>query len=224
MTLPWGESATSLWLTNTGDRGLDVQAQVFNWQQRDGEEALTPTAEVGLSPPHVQIPPGQRQRLRVVRLPAQAAQTAQPGGLHSYRIIVDKQPAAAPTGAASDAASERLRLSLPLPLFVLPAQALTPTVAACVFAQPAPHTGLRLRNTGGGYAKVVDLAYQLPQSPPLPDTPAQMLMEDLAGYVLPGSFKHWQLDGTLQHFVGASLHAQINGQGQTWVLQPCADE
>lgn len=179
MTLPWGESATSLWLTNTGDRGLDVQAQVFNWQQRDGEEALTPTAEVGLSPPHVQIPPGQRQRLR---------------------------------------------LSLPLPLFVLPAQALTPTVAACVFAQPAPHTGLRLRNTGGGYAKVVDLAYQLPQSPPLPDTPAQMLMEDLAGYVLPGSFKHWQLDGTLQHFVGASLHAQINGQGQTWVLQPCADE
>ena len=195
-----GERSGSVWLFNDGTRPVRVVASVFAWRQQDGEEVLAPATDIGISPPAVDVPPGVRQRLRAVRLGAAEAAVER-----SYRLIVDEHP------AGDDEAVVRYSL----PLFVESAGAAGAALLVCVVSGQSQQTWLRIRNPGGRHAKLVDLRYLPPQGP------ARPLISDLAGYVLPGSYKHWRLDGAPQDFAQGRFAAQVNGEPRSWPSARC---
>lgn len=88
LQIPVGRQAEGIWLLNTSQEPLSAQVRVFQWLQKDGEDLLAPTSTLTISPPLIDIPPGGRQLVRVLRTgPAPAA-----GLESSYRLIVDELP------------------------------------------------------------------------------------------------------------------------------------
>ncbi len=201
LALAPGESSATVWLDNRGTTPLRVQARVFAWRQSDGDDELQPTREVALSPATMLIPPGARQRLRVVVLepPAGSAaesQTESPTE-RSYRLIIDELDP-----------QQALAARFSLPLFVnanAHADAGELLRLGLTALDPAS-TRLRIDNPGRHHAKLVDLAYRRP------DGSLQMLAPSLAGYVLAGRYKHWTLDEPMAHFEPGSFELMVNGK------------
>src|SRR3546814_19457105 len=53
--------AQALWLSNAGDQVLHGQVRAFRWTQANGEDVLTPTRDLVLSPPMLEIAAGDRK-------------------------------------------------------------------------------------------------------------------------------------------------------------------
>nr|WP_274708929.1 fimbria/pilus periplasmic chaperone [Variovorax sp. S12S4] len=87
LTLQASQNAEGLWLSNTGDTVVHAQVRVYQWTQEDGAEKLTPSRELLVSPPMVQLDASARQLIRVIR-------TGVPAGPveGSYRVIIDELP------------------------------------------------------------------------------------------------------------------------------------
>lgn len=198
------ESSSSLWISNVSQQSVQMTARVFIWLQQGGDEVLLPTDDVVLSPPWVNILPGVQQRVRVMRLNG-AAQTLQE---RSYRIIVDAQNTQPPQSAT--------RYSLPL-FLNMQGSALV-ALQLCLSGEDVAHSWLRIHNAGQHHAKLVDLQYL-----PGVGAEAQVLMSELAGYVLPGGYKRWQLDGSAAEFAAGQFTATVNGQVQSWPAVMCLD-
>lgn len=198
------ESSSSLWISNVSQQPVQITARVFTWLQQGGDEVLVPTGDVVLSPPWVNILPGVQQRVRVMRLNG-AAQMLQE---RSYRIIVDAQDPQQPQNAT--------RYSLPL-FLDMQGSALV-ALQLCLSGEDAAHSWLRIHNAGQHHAKLVDLQY-------LPGLGAktQVLISELAGYVLPGGYKRWELDGSATEFAAGQFTATVNGQVQSWPAVMCLD-
>ncbi|GKS77817.1 fimbria/pilus periplasmic chaperone [Acidovorax sp. SUPP950] len=128
------QRAVALWLENRGAEPVSMQVRVFQWRQADGQDRFEAQREVVASPPISQIPPGQRQMVRLLSTQPVPARTEQ-----AYRVLVDELPAATPppppdppaptppsAGASrtpqalpSDAAvAVRLQIRYAIPLFV----------------------------------------------------------------------------------------------------------
>ncbi|GKS89270.1 fimbria/pilus periplasmic chaperone [Acidovorax sp. SUPP2539] len=128
------QRAVALWLENRGAEPVSMQVRVFQWRQTDGQDRFEAQREVVASPPISQIPPGQRQMVRLLSTQPVPARTEQ-----AYRVLVDELPAATPppppdppapappsAGASrtpqalpSDAAvAVRLQIRYAIPLFV----------------------------------------------------------------------------------------------------------
>ena len=67
LALAPGGPAQALWLTNTGDHELRAQVRAYHWSQAGGHDALEATQALVASPPMLDIPPGGRQLVRVIR-------------------------------------------------------------------------------------------------------------------------------------------------------------
>ena len=92
LTIPPGQNADGIWLSNTGDGPLDAQVRVFRWTQEGGKDTLTPTRELLASPPMLQLPLQGRPLIRVIR--AQAPPGG-PGAVQAaYRLLIDELPPA----------------------------------------------------------------------------------------------------------------------------------
>ena len=80
IVIPPGEMASSLTITNQGDRILSFQLRAFIWTQSGtGESQLTPAGDLIASPPLGSIPPGGRQIARLVlHRPAQGKEASSP--------------------------------------------------------------------------------------------------------------------------------------------------
>lgn len=207
LALQPGEDATTLWLSNTGRQPLQAQVRLFSWTQDDGGEVLAPTRALAVSPPLLEVPPMGRQRVRVVRLAADAAPVET-----AYRLVVDELPPASPGAAAGD--GSLLRYSIPV--FVQPASAGTgPQLSARIAEDAGGHRLLRLENSGGRHARIADLAYVGTGGRRHPLAP------NLAGYVLAGRYKHWPLPGDAGRPPYGRFEADVNGEPV--VLVPEAD-
>lgn len=191
ITLLPGETSASVWITNTGASELALVSSPFAWQQHDGDEQLSPTPEVAVSPIAVHVPPGGRQRLRVV------LRSAVPSGQErSYRIIIDELVQA----------DHVARARYSLPMFVNVDQDAPLHLKAHLSSLGPSGTQLRIDNLGARHAKLVGLAYRPPDGEP------RVLAADLAGYVLPGSYKHWSLPGAISAYREGSFEATVDGQ------------
>ena len=169
-----GTTASRLTLANPGDRPLAVQVRVYAWQQVDGEDRLSETDRVLVTPPIATLPAGGEQVLRVVRTgPAPQGTDA------TYRVVVDQIPEAAQNNAVS------LRMRLVLPLFDRAAGAL-PAQLTCQI-QGTAGAKLRCDNTGGRAAQLGASILSDTTGHNLP------LTEGLFGYVLPGRYRLWAL-------------------------------
>lgn len=103
-----GQSATTLTIINAGEAETSVQIRALAWAQPGGEDQLTPSDQLLVSPPIATIPARGAQ---IVRLVLRKPPTGKEG---TYRIIVDQIPPPAEPGTV------RIALRLSIPVFALP--------------------------------------------------------------------------------------------------------
>ncbi|MDQ2820319.1 MAG: fimbria/pilus periplasmic chaperone [Pseudomonadota bacterium] len=101
-----GQAATGISLQNTGDQPIYGQVRVFLWEQRNGDDVLTPTDELIASPPVMQIAANSAQTIRLVRRSAAA-----PGPERQFRVLIDEVPTSA---EARDGVAIKLQYSVPV--------------------------------------------------------------------------------------------------------------
>ena len=200
LDIPAQEQSQAMFLSNSGRTTLRAQVRVQAWTQSGGTEKLEATREIVASPPIVEIAPGARQMVRIVRLqPAPAAQEK------TYRLIIDELPG---TDGAQPPAAAGLQFLLrySVPVFVLPSAAagsaaLAPAsaangampladvtrLAASVKASGTDASTLVIVNNGARRAKLSQLAWV--------DARGQrnILFPGLMGYVLAGQTMEWPL-------------------------------
>lgn len=182
------QQAQALWLSNSGEVPIQAQVRIVAWTQRDGRESLDPSTDLAASPPILQIEPGQRQLVRIVR-PVVAA----PGREMSYRLIIDELPG--PSGGGSGL---NFLLQYSVPVFVSP----TPLPDTESVAAPPPTDASTLRpslrladgqarlsveNTGPRRIRLSQLEQVADDGTVTP------LTAGLLGYALAGSRMEWPL-------------------------------
>jgi fimbrial chaperone protein len=204
------QSADGLWLSNTGDAPLHAQVRVFHWTQDSGGDQLEPSHGLIISPPMLQLAPGARQLVRVIRSgpPPQAREDA-------YRVLIDELPIEAPASAAATtptAAGTKRGLQFVLrysvPVFLAPAGTVVPAPKLDGrVVRDGEHTLLELANDGGMHAQLGNLVYLDAQGK------RAELVPGLLGYVLAGHTMRWSLDTAKDHLsAGGRLQSRINGE------------
>jgi fimbrial chaperone protein len=104
-----GQRATTLTVINKGDSETAIQVRVYAWNQPGGDDQLTTSDEVLLSPPLTSIAPGASQVIRLIlRRPPQGREA-------TYRIVLDQIPPPAVPGVV------RVVLRMSIPIFAQPA-------------------------------------------------------------------------------------------------------
>jgi len=98
------QKATTLTVTNQGSSSTAIQIRAYAWSQKSGEDELTASDDIVVSPPIATIAAGATQVVRLI-LRQQAA-----GQEGTYRILVDQIPPPAEPGIVHIV----LRLSIPV--------------------------------------------------------------------------------------------------------------
>ena len=183
------QADAEVWLDNPGALPWSGQARLYRWEQEEDAERLRPAEDVALSPSLLDIPPGQRQRLRVVRLGAAPAQVQQ-----AYRLVISPDPTLP--------AASALRYSLPVFLDPVAATAEAPTLQARL--QPGPSAQLQLYNAGPRHAHLADLVFIDRHGG------RQVVIAGLAGYVLPRQTRRWALPPRADGYAGGRFRARLD--------------
>ena len=126
-------------VVNDGDAPVVLQFRAYDWAQRDGRDALTPSAALAVSPAIATVAPHARQLFRV---------TEQDGALvqeRSYRLRLNEIPAAGATGVG-------VALEFSLPVFH------TPAAAAPRLRWEPTAAGVRVTNDGDRRVRFAALA------------------------------------------------------------------
>jgi len=111
-----GQGATTLTVINRGDSETAIQVRAYAWNQADGDDQLTTSDAVLVSPPLTSIAAGASQVVRLVlRQPPQGREA-------TYRIVLDQIPPPAEPGVV------RVVLRLSIPIFAQPVTRAVPHV------------------------------------------------------------------------------------------------
>jgi fimbrial chaperone protein len=138
------DRAVAITIVNESDDEMVMQADLFSWAQKpNGEDDLTPTEDIVLSPPIVRLGPKSRQVVRLARVgPPPAAQE------QTFRMVVREVPEAKPTKELK----VQMALAFSLPVFVTPPGA--KRQLSCSAQRIAPDTVKAVcENTGRAYAQ-----------------------------------------------------------------------
>lgn len=211
LSLQATQNADGLWLSNTGDGIVHAQVRVYHWTQQGGEEQLTPSRGLIISPPMMQLAIGDKQMVRVIRTgaPPHGAGAVE----DAYRVSIDELPI-----DAQGKKGLQFVLHYSVPVFVEPAgtKAVAPQLQWSL-QREGDHAVLQIANTGTGHAQLSQVSYM--------DSTGRRIeiSGGLLGYVLPGATMHWTLKQSAAAFVaGGIFEAMINGAKATQKL-PLAD-
>jgi fimbrial chaperone protein len=221
------EQAQPLWLSNTGAAPLRAQIRVQRWTQANGQDRLAPTQELLASPPAVEIPPGGKQLVRIVRV-----QTGAPSAEDAFRVIVDELPPLA-TGASADGSDKgkapsglRFLMRYSVPLFVSTEESARKTNKlgdeVFVRAQLVPGADgaparLTVSNSSKRRIKLSQLVYVGA------DGQRDELVGGLLGYVFPGQRMSWPVKHPPAMTAGGSLKARLNDDSEEHSLPLVSD-
>jgi fimbrial chaperone protein len=177
MQLDANQAVTSMVVTNNGDAPTSFQVRPFAWSQTAaGDEQLTATRLVLVSPPLGVIAAGKSQTIRIMlRRPPQGRES-------SYRLMVDQLPGAQTPGAAS------MVLRFSIPVFAEPATPTTAVVRWSVVTR-AGESFLVAVNGGARHANYWDMAIASSVGSPL------ALAAGGPQYLLAGATRSWKLTG-----------------------------
>lgn len=206
LTLQATQNADGLWLSNTGDTVVHAQVRVYQWTQENGAEKLTPSREVLVSPPMVQLGISERQLIRVIRtgVPAGAVEG-------SYRVIIDELPV-----EMKEKKGLQLVLRYSVPIFIAAAGAQSPAPQLTwSLRREEGQAVLEVANSGGMHAQLADLDFV--------DTVGRRtpVHAGLMGYVLPGARMRWPLKTSAEAFaLGGVLETKINGNATQENIPP----
>jgi len=165
------DRATAVTITNEGNEPLVMQADLYEWKQKpDGQDELTLTEDLFLSPPIIKLAPNSRQvvRLAMMHPPIQGRQL-------TYRMIVREIPEARP---ADKTVQVQIALAFSLPVFITPPGA--KAKLDCTVERVAADTVKAVcENTGTAYAHPAALLLNS-------STGDRIVGEDIGGgYILP---------------------------------------
>jgi len=190
----------ALTIRNQQDAEVTVEAQAMLWEQVDGQDRLTPTRDVLVSPVVFTLAPNGSQLVRVaLQRPADAQREL------SYRLILTEVPPTAERGFTG--LSVTLRMSLPI--FVAATTDAQPTLEWTATRVGADRLEITARNTGGAHTRVLNLIAE-----PV-GHPDAAIAERPAAYVLPGQAWTWNLDIKPQDGTSGFDWRQISVKGTT---------
>ncbi|WP_414606816.1 molecular chaperone [Stenotrophomonas sp. FR010] len=167
---PAGEKSGALTLENHGKTPERFQVTVLDWSQDAGQDVTSPATAVLAAPSIVEIPPGSRRAVRLVR-------TQGVGTPGYYRVLLRQLP------QPSTAGRVQLLIHQNLPVGFEDAKAGLPVLKARFTAD-----GLLLTNTGPTAARLTAVG---PQGMPA-------WREGALGWVLPGQNKLVELKSGLK--------------------------
>lgn len=208
LTLQAKQRADGLWLSNTGSKPLQAQVRVFRWVQEDDQERFEATRALAISPPMLELAPGARQLVRVIRL------GAPPAAEESYRLIVDELP----PGEQEQQGGLQFVLRYSVPVFLAPTgdAALAPELHAQLSFE-GEQARLSVHNRGGLHAQLADLVFVDAQGGRHP------IGAGLLGYALAGQSMRWTLTAPAELLrAPGTFKARINGESieRTLALDP----
>lgn len=184
LSLQARETASGLTLSNSGNNIVHAQVRVYQWSQNEKGEQLTPSRGLLASPPMIELKPGEKQLIRVIRAKAPPQGTS--AVEDAYRISVDEIP----IKPANQTTGLQFALSYSLPVFVQPV-GMTKTRPQLQWSTDLQPDGkeitLRVSNSGNGHAQLARLSFV--------DTAGNstVMNPGLLGYVLPGATMNWTL-------------------------------
>lgn len=189
-----GQGATGINLQNLGEAPVYGQVRVYLWEQKDGDDVLTPTQDVVASPPIIQIGPKSSQIIRLVRRSEQL-----PDSELTYRILIDEIPKDDGPASGVD-----IRLRYSVPMFVLPAdERAAPVLAWSVFKKDG-FWMLRVRNSGTQRAQIGALELSNAAGKQFE------IASGLFGYVLAGRVREWRLPTSGDADLNGTLAVKAN--------------
>lgn len=178
------QTAAVLSLGNRASAEVALQTRVFRWTQENGEDRLTPTTDVVVSPPIAKVPAGQSLVVRVVRVARQP-----PAAEETYRILVDELP---PERHAAKGRSLQILMRYSVPVFYLP-ESVDPAEPQLGWRlERRKEGGLRLAATNSGARRVRVAGVQLRDG--AGQAAALAPGSELNGYVLAGRTLEWTLE------------------------------
>lgn len=164
------DRAVAVTINNEGDEELVMQADLYAWKQKpDGEDDLTLTEDLILSPPIIKLAARSRQVVRLAMLRPQPS-----GDQQTYRLIVREVPEAKP---ADKSVQLQIALAFSMPVFITPPGA--KGRLACSAERAAPDTArVTCVNNGNAYSQ--------PREFILSNAAGEKLaVRDSGGYILP---------------------------------------
>ncbi|MEO8460550.1 MAG: fimbria/pilus periplasmic chaperone [Dokdonella sp.] len=209
LSLQASQNADGLWLSNSGDGIVHAQVRVYHWTQSGGEEQLTPSRGLLVSPPMLQIKPGEKQLIRVIRV------GAPPNGANAvedaYRLAIDELPV---DRQGKPGLQFVLHYSVPIFVEPLAAKTLQPDLQWSM-QQKDGHVFLRIANNGSGHAQLAQLSFA--------DKSGHRVEVSggLLGYILPGAVMDFALTEPTTSFADSvTFEAMINGAKVTQDVLP----
>ncbi|WP_290537772.1 MULTISPECIES: fimbria/pilus periplasmic chaperone [Alcanivorax] len=100
---------TQLSIENNSERTVTLQTTVMRWQQDGGQDNLTPSNDIFVSPPILMLKPGGRQVIRLRHMPAM------PSEEKAYRLYLQDTAA-----RARQSGGANMAVRIGLPIFVSP--------------------------------------------------------------------------------------------------------
>lgn len=210
-----------MWLENRGNTLQTYQMRVYAWSHTGSKEELTEQDDIVGSPPIMQIEPGKRQLVRLIR-----TGTPPPGKEMTYRVILDEIPSAEPE-APDKANGVKFRMRYSIPVFVfgegLASQSMQgngKTDADKVVVDPSlswrikndrKQKTLEVSNKGPIHVHLRNLTFARRDG--MKTDPG-----GAAGYILPGKTMSWPV--TAEMGSGSTLLGIINGKQLVRIMPP----
>lgn len=174
------DRATAVTITNHGEEELVMQADLYNWKQKaNGEDDLTLTEDMIMSPPILKLAPKSKQVVRLAML-----RPRPPGEQLTYRMIVREIPEAKPV-TDSDLKLQ-IALAFSMPVFITP-KGVKYQVACALERTGAETAKTTCENTGNAYTQARSIALTNAVGTKLASS------EISGGYMLPGSKRSFDL-------------------------------
>lgn len=175
------DRAAAVTVTNEGDDELVMQADVYVWKQKPGgEDELTLSEDLFLSPPIIKLAPKSRQvvRLAMLRPPKTSRQL-------TYRVIVREIPEAR---QAKKNVELQIALAFSLPVFITPPGATS--WLGCTVERSAANSVMAVcENTGSAYAQPREFVLTSIDGD-------KLASRDSGGYILPDIKRRFEIKRT----------------------------
>ncbi|HBU88713.1 MAG TPA: pilus assembly protein [Acinetobacter sp.] len=195
------QNASSISLYNQSNESTDLQIRVFEWTQKNGQDQLTPTDEIAISPPFLKLQPNDSYNLRVVRI-----NPAPVSGEKTYRIIIDELPKPIDSRKAAQGVNVLLRSSLPV--FVVNKDAITKLTWS--IQQEQNNSSLIINNVGNRHALLSNLT--------LVDTTANksyaIKVNTVNGYILAGKARNFNISPDFKFQTDHKYNISLNINGK----------
>lgn len=168
-----------LTVRNGDTKPVVVQTQGLAWSQEGGQDALTPSRDLLVSPAVFTLPAGGSQLVRVA-----LRRNVDPARELTYRLLLQEVPQA----ASPEFNGLQIVLRLSVPVFVEPLAPATPQIAWVAARDTDGRLSLSARNDGSAHARIHGFSVKTA------DGATTVLDQPELAYVLPGSTRHWTFD------------------------------